>query len=122
MNDPQASGDLNLMERVIDNVGLELQPAEGLAAHSEAETMDLGAQSDVGLVRSNNEDNYLVAPDLNLLVLSDGMGAMASGEIASRLTVETIHAHCRDASSNPSLPLLGYRTQDVHAASHRLGT
>jgi serine/threonine protein phosphatase PrpC len=122
MNDPQASGDLNLMERVIDNVGLELQPAEGLAAHSEAETMDLGAQSDVGLVRSNNEDNYLVAPDLNLLVLSDGMGAMASGEIASRLTVETIHAHCRDASSNPFLPLIGKRMQEVSEASNRLAS
>src|SRR5580698_4026250 len=99
MSDPRASGERNLMERVMDNVGLELQPAESIAAHSEAPTaMDLGAQSDVGLVRSNNEDNYLVAADLNLLVLSDGMGAMASGEIASRLTVETIHAHCRDAS------------------------
>jgi serine/threonine protein phosphatase PrpC len=32
------------------------------------------ARSDLGCVRKNNEDNFTVAPELGLYVLSDGMG------------------------------------------------
>ncbi len=47
-----------------------------------------GARTDVGLVRDHNEDSYLVqAP---LFCVSDGMGGHAAGEIASRITVETL--------------------------------
>ncbi len=49
-----------------------------------------GARTDVGLVREHNEDSYLVqAP---LFCVSDGMGGHAAGEVASRITVETLAA------------------------------
>jgi protein phosphatase len=45
--------------------------------------------TDTGLLRSNNEDAYLLRPDLGLFTVADGVGGSAAGEIASRLFVET---------------------------------
>ena len=42
-----------------------------------------GGMSDVGLVRTNNEDSYRIVSPLHLYVLSDGMGGEAHGEVAS---------------------------------------
>ena len=70
----------------------------------------LGAQTHVGCVRTNNEDNFIVSADLasgewllprsqNLftlgakgavLVVADGMGGLDAGEVASRIAVDTV--------------------------------
>ena len=46
------------------------------------------ARSDVGLIRSGNEDSAYAGPDL--LVVADGMGGHAAGELASATAVATI--------------------------------
>ena len=70
----------------------------------------LAAGTNVGLYRNNNEDNFIVCPDLTtsqwllpqgsddvalgdygiLLVVADGMGGMNAGEVASAMAVDTI--------------------------------
>jgi len=65
------------------------------------------AVTDVGRVRSNNEDCYRILAPLNLFVLSDGMGGEAHGEIASALAVETVVKHCLEAENNPAAPVFG---------------
>ena len=49
------------------------------------------AATDVGRVREHNEDNFLVDRRLGLFVVADGMGGHAAGEIASALSVRTLH-------------------------------
>ena len=46
--------------------------------------------SDPGCVRSNNEDYYLLAPNLGLYLVADGMGGAQAGEHASKLAAETV--------------------------------
>lgn len=46
-------------------------------------------KSDRGLKRSNNEDAFVVRPDMGLCLVADGMGGAAAGEIASGIFVET---------------------------------
>ena len=59
-----------------------------------------GGVSDVGCVRSNNEDSFKILEPLQLYVLSDGMGGEAHGEIASALAVETIVKYCLEAKDD----------------------
>ena len=46
-------------------------------------------KSDVGLVRSNNEDIFVVDPRLRYGLVADGMGGAAAGEMASQLFAQT---------------------------------
>lgn len=48
------------------------------------------ALTDVGLVRSRNEDCFLAQPARGVWAVADGMGGHAFGDIASRMVVESI--------------------------------
>ncbi len=53
--------------------------------------IQFAALTDVGRVREQNEDNFLVDKKLGLFVVCDGMGGHAAGEVASALAVRTMH-------------------------------
>lgn len=78
-------------------------------------TYKIAAMTDVGLVRTNNEDNLCVISNLDqkgstwknnevcnlgtrgaLLVVADGMGGMNAGEVASEIAVSVVKARFTD--------------------------
>ena len=76
----------------------------------------LAAKTDVGLERTNNEDNFQLAQDLSvsnmqwinnqrfnlgkkgsLLVVADGMGGMNAGEVASAIAIDVVRKCFQDS-------------------------
>jgi PPM family protein phosphatase len=68
------------------------------------------AVTDLGLVRSNNEDSVHIGP--RLLAIADGMGGLPAGELASDVVITTL-APLDDADTDAEpLPLLTRAVED----------
>src|SRR6266508_47755 len=77
-------------------------------------SLDYAALTDVGRVRRNNEDSAYAGP--YLLLLADGMGGAAAGEVASATAVEVIRKLDRPAAGD----LIELLAGAVHRANERL--
>ncbi len=62
-------------------------------------TFRVGSASDVGQVRSNNQDSKLVADHVRVYAVADGMGGHQGGEVASAIAVETLEATITDPTT-----------------------
>ena len=61
--------------------------------------------SDVGVIRSHNEDCFDIDPEHQVFVVADGMGGHSHGEIASKLAVEAIREFVeRTTDDDSTLP------------------
>ena len=81
-----------------------------------------GGVSDVGRVRTNNEDCFRIVAPLQLFVLSDGMGGEAHGEVASAMAVETVTKHCLEGRENHAVPLFGEVQASLSDEAKRLAS
>ena len=73
------------------------------------------AHSEIGLIRKNNQDSGYASP--HLLVVADGMGGAAAGDLASAVAIETIRHVDDDTTGERMLEVLG---RAVTAANDRI--
>ena len=64
------------------------------------------ARTDVGVVRSGNEDNYLMLADRGLFIVADGMGGHDGGEIASKRSLTVLDAERFAAIHTLDIPII----------------
>jgi protein phosphatase len=63
-------------------------------------TFTFAGHTDVGRVRSRNEDALLQRPLRGLAVVADGMGGHAGGDVASRIAVDVLDDHTREIGTD----------------------
>ncbi len=90
-------------------------PLDGMRVRFSGET-------DVGRKRDHNEDFLYLPEEERLAIVADGMGGHASGEVASRMAVETIVQYFRDTAEQQPLTWPYKVDRGLRADISRLGT
>ncbi len=76
--------------------------------------------TDVGRVRTNNEDSFRIVEPLNLFILSDGMGGEAHGEVASAMAVDIISKYCEAEKEDSGVTVLDAMPENWSSHTRRL--
>lgn len=72
--------------------------------------------TDMGIVRSNNQDSVLDLPEIGLWVVADGMGGHQEGELASRLIVDSLSQTTKHHQLSEFVNEVEDRLRQVHDA------
>ena len=86
-------------------------------------SLQVAALSDVGCVRTNNEDNFGYDPANAIYVVCDGMGGMAAGEVASSIACSTVvHVFAAQPAETPALTRLAVAIQATNETVRKAST
>jgi len=85
-------------------------------------TVQVAGKTDIGNVRSNNEDNFGYDTRYGIYVVCDGMGGQAAGEVASKMSVDTILTFYRSSAHTGHYPKIGEQFESVTERANHLGS
>lgn len=75
--------------------------------------------TEIGNYRQVNEDNYFVSTDPignlpNLFLVADGLGGHSAGDVASKITVETVVSYCQRSREKDKTDLTRYAFEEAN--------
>jgi protein phosphatase len=63
--------------------------------------VEVAGETNVGMKRTHNEDNFSILEGSGLYIVADGMGGHASGEVASKMAVDAMKEFFAATSNDP---------------------
>jgi serine/threonine protein phosphatase PrpC len=77
-------------------------------------------KTDIGLQRAINEDSFLMAPDLGLYIVADGIGGQKAGDVASRMVVVSMERYWRKVEGRTPPAFLQTIEKDISEGAKHL--
>ncbi len=65
-------------------------------------SIELACGTDIGLLRSRNEDNVAIWPEHSLAIPADGIGGNNAGQLASKVAVDATYENWINTVANMS--------------------
>src|SRR6266404_6848766 len=84
--------------------------------------VEVAGKTDVGCVRANNEDNFGFDARYGIFIVCDGMGGAAAGEVASKMSVDTVLTYFREAAKSGKFPVVGQTFEGVSERANALAS